>query len=84
MTYARAQSLYRDAVTATPINRFILASFRTLQKHKESGAFDQFAALRLLKNNIRDIPGTGALTTPERDYIAARLLQFWRLQWRDI
>lgn len=79
---AHAQACYSAAIAATPINRYILASFRTLQRHRESGAFDNYAALRLLRNNVRDIPGTNGMNDSERDYIAARLLQFWRLSWR--
>lgn len=81
---ARAQSIYSAAIRQEPLNRYLLASFRNLQRHKESGAFDHYAALRLLRNNVRDLPDTATLGEIERDYIAARLLQFWRLQWRPI
>lgn len=83
MTYARAQSVYSDAI-ATPINAYIIKTFRTLNRHKERGAFDHYAALRLLQNNLRDIPSARGLNATEREYVTRRLLQFWRLQWRDI
>lgn len=81
---ARAQAAYSAAMSQSPLNPFIIKSFRTLDRHKDSGAFDRYAALRLLRNNVRDMPGTARFTNAERDYIAARLLQFWRLQWRPI
>lgn len=81
MSLARAQSAYAAAIRQKPLNRFIAASFRTLDRHKASGAFDQYAALRLLRNNVRDLPDCAGMTAQERDYIAARLLQFWRLNW---
>lgn len=81
MSLARAQAAYSAAIRQEPLNRYIAASFRTLNRHKASGAFDQYAALRLLRNNVRDLPDTATLGEIERDYIAARLLQFWRLNW---
>lgn len=77
-----AQIIVRNAMAMEPINRFVLASFRTLRRHKQSGAFDQYAALRLLRNNARDIaPPAAPLSDFDRDAIARYLLMHWRLHW---
>lgn len=75
-------AITRSAVTQAPLNPYLLATFRTLRKHADSGAFDANAALRLLKNNVRDIaPRNVRLSERDKCEIAERLLRFWRLTW---
>lgn len=74
-------SIARAAVTP-PLNRYLAATFRTLSRHKASGAFDNYAALRLLRNNVRDIaPHDVQLNESDRHDIARRLLAYWRANY---
>lgn len=52
------------------------SSFNTLDKHAARGTIDTSAAMRLLRNNVRDVaPGAGYETTHR---IATDLLTHWR------
>lgn len=55
---------------------YLAASFRTLDKHAQSGAFDPNAALRLLRRNARDIAPRATYLETQR--IARSLLSQWR------
>lgn len=57
-------------------NRHTTSSFNTLDKHKARGAFDPVAAMRLLRNNVRDVAPGVAYDTAQR--IAAQLLTHWK------
>lgn len=62
-------------------SRFTRASFRTLTRHATSGPIDTERALRLLRNNVRDVqPGATFATQTE---IANQLLQHWRNRASD-
>jgi hypothetical protein len=75
-------AIARNACSTVPLNPFLLATFRTLSKHHANGAFDNYAALRLLRNNVRDIaPRDAQLTQRDRNDIAERLLRYWRYEW---
>lgn len=57
-------------------NRHTRASFRTLSKHAATGAIDTERALKLLRNNVRDVARGATLATQQA--IATQLLQHWR------
>lgn len=60
----------------TLANRHTRASFRTLSKHAATGALCEDRALKLLRNNVRDVHPSA--TASVRQSIALQLLQVWR------
>lgn len=57
----------------------LLQSYATLDRHKQAGAFERNAALRLLENNARDAARHSGThwSTYERRTAAACMLDSW-------
>ncbi len=57
-------------------NRYTQASYRTLTRHASGGRFDETAALRLLRRNVRDVSPNAAHELQQQT--ATVLLTAWR------
>ena len=57
-------------------NRYTQASYRTLSHHASSGRFNETAALRLLRRNVRDVHPDATHELQQRT--ATVLLTAWR------
>ena len=59
----------------TLANRYTKATFRTLTKHWQGGKFNRNRALKLLRNNVRDVQPNATGATQQT--VATQLLQHW-------